>query len=288
MAQIEEKEEFFMSPKVDFAFKEIMVNDKVRRGFLSAVLGLDASEIKETVIRNTNLRKLHEDEKQSVLDVLVTMNNNTEVNIEIQVRAMKTWAKRSTFYLCKMVADQPDINMLYSNIRKCVAINLLDFDLLNDTEDFHSVYHLNEDHRHTQYTDILELHIIELNKLPKKPDGTPLYNWVRFLQAKRKEEFEMIAQTNEYIQEAYKQLEVISQDEQKRLEYLARQKAIGDYNTLMYESREDGIAEGIAEGVVLGKFQTLTDLVKKGLLSLTDAAVQVNMTETEFKEKAGL
>lgn len=98
-------------------------------------------------------------------------------------------------------------------------------------------------------------------------------------------------------------MEVISQDEQKRLEYLenlARQKAIMDYNTLMHESREEGIAEGIsrciaegvskgiAEGVVLGRFQTLTDLVNQGLLSITDAAAQANMTEAEFKEKTGL
>ena len=31
-------DDFIMSPKVDFAFKEIMFSDKVRKGFLSAVL----------------------------------------------------------------------------------------------------------------------------------------------------------------------------------------------------------------------------------------------------------
>ncbi len=30
--------DFIMSPKVDFAFKELMRNEKVRKGFLSAVL----------------------------------------------------------------------------------------------------------------------------------------------------------------------------------------------------------------------------------------------------------
>ena len=33
--------EFLMKPKIDFAFKEIMMNEKARIGFLSAILKLD-------------------------------------------------------------------------------------------------------------------------------------------------------------------------------------------------------------------------------------------------------
>ena len=58
----------------------------------------------------------------------------------------------------------------------------------------------------------------------------------------------MLAKKDEYIEEAYRQLEIISQDEQKRLEYTARQKAIYDYNTLMEENWLRGKAEGKAEG----------------------------------------
>ena len=57
----------------------------------------------------------------------------------------------------------------------------------------------------------------------------------------------MLAKKDEYIEEAYKQLEIISQDEQKRLEYTARQKAIYDYNTLMEENWLRGKADGKAE-----------------------------------------
>ena len=48
-------DDFIMSPKVDFAFKEIMFNEKVRKGFLSAVLEIPVSKIKKTVLKNTNL-----------------------------------------------------------------------------------------------------------------------------------------------------------------------------------------------------------------------------------------
>ncbi len=37
-----------MKPKIDFAFKEIMDDSEVRKGFLSAVLKINPESIKET------------------------------------------------------------------------------------------------------------------------------------------------------------------------------------------------------------------------------------------------
>ena len=54
------------------------------------------------------------------------------------------------------------------------------------------------------------------------------------------------------IKEAVNELEVISQDEIKRMEYNARQKAIWDYNTLMEENFSRGLAEGEARGEIRG------------------------------------
>ncbi len=44
------EKEFLMKPKIDFAFKEIMAEEQVRIGFLSAVLKLNPNDIKETRI----------------------------------------------------------------------------------------------------------------------------------------------------------------------------------------------------------------------------------------------
>ena len=138
-------DDFIMSPKVDFAFKEIMFNDKVRKGFLSAVLEIPVSEIKETVMKNTNLQKVHDDEKQAILDVRLVMNNNTEIDIEIQLAYMAAWADRSAFYVSKMLGEQIGINKKYSNFKKCIGINLLDFNYIKETSRFHTIYHISED-----------------------------------------------------------------------------------------------------------------------------------------------
>lgn len=77
--------EFLMKPKIDFAFKEIMMDEKARIGFLAAVLKIPPKEIKETQILNTALRKEHEDDKQGILDVRLLLNSDQEVDIEIQL-----------------------------------------------------------------------------------------------------------------------------------------------------------------------------------------------------------
>lgn len=48
---------------------------------------------------------------------------------------------------------------------------------------------------------------------------------------------------------------------------------------------EKGIAKGITQGIEEGKMSTLYDLVKKGMLSLQNAAESAGMTEEEFTSK---
>ena len=97
---------FLMKPKIDFAFKEIMADEKARTGFLSAVLHLKPEDIKETRILNSYLRKIHEDDKQGILDVRVLLNDDTEIDIEIQLSPLSVWADRSLFYMSKMFTEQ--------------------------------------------------------------------------------------------------------------------------------------------------------------------------------------
>ena len=195
---------------------------------------------------NTNLRKEHENEKQGILDVRVLLNNQTEIDIEIQLSELRVWADRSLFYLSKMYVEQIQAGQDYDTFKKCVSIRILDFKLLSDTESFYSCFHLREDTRHTLYTDKMEFHVIELPKFSQmiEENSNSLLLWAKFLDAEREKEFDVIAKQDSYIQSAYRQLQVISQDKEKRLEYEAREKAIRDYNQLMKEAKQQGEQRG--------------------------------------------
>ena len=251
---------FLMKPKIDFAFKEIMNDEKARIGFLSAVLHLDPADIKSTRILNPYLRQTHEDDKLGILDVRVLMNDDTEIDTEIQLTELKVWADRSLFYAAKMYTDQIKSGQKYTVFKKCVSISILDFILFDETEkdseesnpdahaSFHSSFHIREDRQHFLFTDKMEFHVIELPKLPSKlkddSENDKVFLWAKFISFEKKEDFDMIAEKDPYIQSAYRQLQVISQDTQKRLEYEARQKAILDYNQGMYEAEQRGREQG--------------------------------------------
>ena len=64
-------QEFIMLPTVDFCFKELMKNPKVRRGFIAALLKKEPEEVEETEILPGEQPGEYEDEKLGILDVLI-------------------------------------------------------------------------------------------------------------------------------------------------------------------------------------------------------------------------
>ena len=58
-----EKDNFIMLPTVDFCFKELIQNPKVRKGFIAAILGKAPKEVRRTTLVPTALRKESEDDK---------------------------------------------------------------------------------------------------------------------------------------------------------------------------------------------------------------------------------
>ena len=76
-----------------------------------------------------------------------------------------------------------------------------------------------------------------------------------------------MAEKDEYIKEAYEDLKKLSLDEQKRLEYEVRQKAIRDHNSQMKSAERRGEKRGIEigekRGEKRGKQLALKELVHK-------------------------
>ena len=209
---------FLMKPKIDFAFKEIMNDEKARTGFLAAVLKLDPVDIKSTRILNPYLRQTHADDKLGILDVRILMNDDTEIDTEIQLSELLVWSDRSLFYASKMYTDQIKPGQKYNVFKKCVSISILDFVLFEYQTDFYSCFHILEDTKHFKYTDKMEFHVIELPKLP--------------------------AELQENCSRVELWAQLISQDDQKCLEYEAREKAIHDYNQGIYEAEQRGRLQG--------------------------------------------
>lgn len=267
--ETQNREDFIMLPTVDFCFKELMQNAKVRQGMIAALLGVEPEEIEETILLPTILHPEYPDDKYGILNVKVVLKNGSQMDFEMQVTAVSYWTKRILFYLGKMYTDQLKAGESYEKLKKCIHVGILNFiHFPDDDRCYRKIIFCDKD-TGEEYTDLLEIHVLELKKLPEKEQNeSGIIRWMRFLGAKSRKEFEKMAKEDTYIDEAYEMLKHMSADEKKRLEYEAREKAIRDYNSQMLELKEVGRKEGIAIGAEQGEQRKaasiITNMLRKG------------------------
>jgi len=78
-------------------------------------------------------------------------------------------------------------------------------------------------------------------------------------------EIQMLRGRSEAIEKAVGVLEFLSQDEQAKAEYEAREKALKDYNSGMFSARQEGLLEGREEGAKKKAIETARKFLKMGL-----------------------
>ena len=241
----ENNDNFIMLPTVDFCFKELMKNPKVRKGFVAAILGKEPETVRRTTVIETELRKESEDDKLGILDVLVELEDGGRMNMEMQVPYFEYWANRVLFYVSKIYTGQIKKGDDYEKLQKCIHVSILDFIHFPQDQRCYRKITFCDVETGEQYTDLMELHVLELKKLPPEDQNEEgVIRWMRFLGGKSRKEFEDMAEKDEYIREAYEDLKKLSLDEQKRLEYEVRQKAIRDHNSQMKSAEKRGEKRG--------------------------------------------
>lgn len=285
------KGKFIMKPKNDFCFKELMADEKVRRGFISALLGVEPCEIQGTILLPTILEREYEKDKFGILDVRVSLADESQMDIEIQVLPFEAWTERSLFYLCKLYVSQIKRGESYGELKKCIHVGILDFKLFENDPEYYSRFHIWEDSRREKYSDKLEIHLLELPKLTGYDSpGDELLRWARFFNAETEEEFQMLAKEDEYIRDAYGRVLQLSADERKRMEYEARQKAIMDHKSMIEgalkkgrrQGMQQGMQQGIQTGLARGKAEAVLELLED-LGTVSDELQKKIMQEMDFE-----
>ena len=94
----------------------------------------------------------------------------------------------------------------------------------------------------------------------------------------------MVAKTDPHIQKAYDQLLYMSGNEEKRLLYEARQKALNDYNTQMYSNWHDGYSEGEKKGYKEGEKKGHKEGEEKKLIELICKKMKKNCSAEEIAD----
>ena len=211
----------------DYMFRYILQkNKKVLKGLISSLLHLNPIDIIELEI--TNPIDLANDitGKEFVLDINVMMNNNTKINIEMQVANKHNWPDRSLSYLCRSF-DQLYRGHEYDEALPVIHIGFLDFTLFSSYPEFYSTHMLMNVKNHHVFSGKLKLSVVDLSKIELATEEDKAYGidyWARLFKAKTWEEIKMLAEKDEYMREAAGSIYMANADEMIRQKCLAREE----------------------------------------------------------------
>ncbi|MCL2386829.1 MAG: Rpn family recombination-promoting nuclease/putative transposase [Defluviitaleaceae bacterium] len=250
----------FMSAKSDIIFKLLFgneLNKDLLIRFLMAVLQLPLNEYTDIQISDPQTKRKYKGDKLAILDVKITTTTGKIINIEIQVHVTPEMRERIVFYNAKILTEQLGSGDDYDSIKKTINIVITGEKFIHEHEHYHDKFTIYSSKTNTEFTDIVEIHTLELPKLPKVSDGTDLWDWLEFINADSEEELVMLAQKSPQMKVPVDKLLEINQDADARALFDGREKQRRDNRALLRkatnEARQEGLAEGLAEGERIGE-----------------------------------
>ena len=288
----------------DYVFKRIFgqeENKQALKDFLESIL---EEEILKIEIKNPEIPKNFYDSKYGVLDLKVTLNDKSIVDVEMQMKNEHNIEQRDTFYLASNYVNELKEGEPYTNCKKSIVINILNFMYYNRNE-YHSVARMifeepkeeekvemgykEEDRYMTKY---LEVHIIELPKFKiKNPKmHTKLEEWL-WLFIGSDEKVKEASKKNKEIEKIKRKLASMSLSPEERNNYEYRLRAIRDeadaieYKTK--QAKEEGIKEGVEKGIKQGIEQGIEQTAKEMLknnFTIEQIQVITKLTKEEIEK----
>lgn len=212
----------------NYMFRYILQNNKkVLTGLICSLLSLKPDQIKSLEITNPIDLSVEISGKEFILDISVILNNDTFINLEMQIANEYNWAERSLMYLCRSF-DHLYRGQKYEEALPVHHIGFLDFTLFPKYPEFHATYQLLNIKNHHLYSSKFSLSVVDLTKTEmatQEDKHNKLDYWARLFKAKTWEEIKMLATNNEYLEEAAASIYVANAEEIVRQQCRAREDA---------------------------------------------------------------
>ena len=275
--------------KLDIIFKRIFGdqnNTDVIAAFISEMLDIPRESIDNIIIDNVELTPEYLDEKFSRLDLKLDVDGRT-VNIEMQVNYEPDFKERTLYYWSKIFSDELKTGERYGKLNETICINIINFNLFQNKEQYHSKFVPMEITRHEILSEKASIHFFELKKVNESRKHKPVEDWLDLINAETEGDL-MTIENKTTIPEVKKTIVMLRQlsgDEKLRKEAYYREKRLHDEASALgnardegyakgrekgleegiAKGREEGIAKGREEGIAKGKSEIIEYLLSKGL-----------------------
>ena len=282
--------------RFDWAVKRLLRNKTnfgILEGFLSELLGED---IKIENILESETNKDYKEDKLTRVDLLVKNIKGEFIIIEVQNNREHDYLHRILFGASKLLIENLDSGMKYSEIKKVISVNIVYFDL-GQGEDY--IYHgktsfiglhkkdtlkLSHVQQQLYKTDNIskiypEYYVIKVNQFNDIAKNT-LDEWIYFLKKDEiKDEFKAKG-----LKQAKEQLDVLKLNDAERKEYAKFIEQIRYEESLIVSNHKVGKIEGQEEGSRTKAFEIARNLINTGV----SIDIIINTTGLSNEEISGL
>jgi predicted transposase/invertase (TIGR01784 family) len=250
-------EENRLNPLNDYLFMKYMGekgDEEQLAAFLSVVLqktsrrGIRSIKIVENKAMSAEIIG----DKSSILDVRATLDDGTNVNIEVQLRNLHNMDRRSLFYWGREYTRGINAGQDYGELPNVIAINIINFNLIQ-VDAVHTSFHLWEDHhKDCLLTDALEVHFIDMVKFRELREkdivNNRLHRWLAFFDKTTSNQvLKEVLNMDIAIQKAQQKITFVSRDKEALRAYQMREMALSDFTSGVNFAREEGRKEGREE-----------------------------------------
>ena len=274
----------------DYIFKKIFAkkgNESILKDLLNSILQIKIKSIE--VISDANLERQLESNKLGILDLKAKLDEETIVNIEIQIINRYNMIERTLFYWSGLYYNVLQKGADYKEIKKVIAINILDY---NEFEEgpYHEIARLRREYLYKILTDKIEIHFIQIPKFKKqrKDMKTKLDMWMDFISQIDEKEVKNAMSKNKEIKKAQEEYEYLTGDEEERRIAFLREKAIRDENSIFDAGKDIGFKSGEEHGIKKGKTEGIEIGREQGIEIGKEQGIEQNKKEianSMLKEK---
>lgn len=210
----------------DYMFRAtFQKNTRALKGLICSTLSLKPEDVVSVEILNPIVLGQSFDTKDFVFDLRVLLNNNTYINIELQVLNLGNWPERSLGYLCRSF-DNLNRGQDYIETKSVEQVCFLDFTLFPESPEFFASYMFTNVKNHIIYSDKLRLSVVDLTQIDIATEEDKLRgidHWARLFKATTWEEIKMLAQNNKFIAETAETIFQLNADDAIRMQCEVRE-----------------------------------------------------------------
>ena len=210
----------------DYLFRAVFqARPKALEGLCRAVLLLSKEDTVSVTLQNPIELGKKIDNKEFILDLAILINNSHFLNLEMQVYRDSNWSERAICYTARSF-DNLNQGQNYNAVLPVTHVGFLNYTLFPEHPEFYSTHLLMNKKNHHIFSDKFRICVVDLTQIELATEEDKHHDidlWAKVFLATTWEEIEMLAQNNEYLQEAISGVRQLTADEQIRQQCQARE-----------------------------------------------------------------